>query len=83
MGELPPDVARSWDRIRRLSLQLLAGAALPDDLPRLARELINELEERRRLILTSRRGCARCCPGWPENLPDDDGRWYQPRVRRE
>ena len=55
VGDLPSDVARSWDRIRRLSLQMLAGAALADgDLPRLARELIDELEERRRLILTSR-----------------------------
>ncbi len=52
---LPPDVARSWDRIRQLDLQTLAGAALPDgDLPRLARDLLDELEERRRLILTSR-----------------------------
>ncbi len=55
LGNLPPDVAASWDRIRQLSLQVLAGAALADsDLPRLARELIDELEERRRLILTSR-----------------------------
>jgi hypothetical protein len=55
VGDLPPDVARSWDRIRRLSLQTLAGAAPADgDLPRLAQELIDELEERRRLILTSR-----------------------------
>ena len=53
--DLPPDVARSWDRIRRLPLRLLAGAALPDgDLPQLARDLLDELEERRRLILTSR-----------------------------
>jgi hypothetical protein len=53
--DLPPDVARSWDRIRQLSLQLLAGAAVADgDLPWLAQELIDELEERRRLILTSR-----------------------------
>ena len=53
--DLPPDVARSWDRIRQLSLPMLAGAALADgDLPRLAQELIDELEERRRLILTSR-----------------------------
>jgi hypothetical protein len=55
VGDLPPDVARSWDRIRRLSLQMLAWAALADgDLPRLAQELMDELEERRRLILTSR-----------------------------
>jgi hypothetical protein len=54
-GDLPPDVARGWDRIRRLSLQMLAGAALADgDLPRLAQELIEEIEGRRRLILTSR-----------------------------
>ena len=52
--DLPPDVARSWDRIRRLRLQPLAAELPDDDLPRLARELLDELEERRRLILTSR-----------------------------
>ena len=53
--DLPPDVARSWDRIRQLPLRPLAGAALPDgDLPQLARELLDEVEQRRRLILTSR-----------------------------
>lgn len=55
VGDLPSDVADSWDRLRQLSLQNLAGAALADgDLPRLAQELLEELEERRRLILTSR-----------------------------
>jgi hypothetical protein len=55
VGDLPPDVAASWDRIRQLSLPPLAEAAIGDaDLPRLAWELIDELEERRRLILTSR-----------------------------
>ena len=55
IGDLPPDVARSWDCIRQLSLRPLAGMALPGaDLPQLARELLDELEERRRLILTSR-----------------------------
>jgi hypothetical protein len=53
--DLPPDVARSWDRIRQLDLPPLAGTALPDsDLPQLAHDLLGELEERRRLILTSR-----------------------------
>jgi Sigma-70, region 4 len=53
--DLPPDVARSWGRIRQLDLRLLAGAELSDgDLPQLARDLLDELEERRRLILTSR-----------------------------
>jgi hypothetical protein len=52
---LPPDFARSWDRIRQLDLRPLAGVALPDgDLQQLARDLLDELEERRRLILTSR-----------------------------
>ena len=52
---LPTDVARSWDRIRQLDLRTLARAALPGgNLPQLARELLDELEERRRLILTSR-----------------------------
>ena len=55
MDVLPPDVTRSWDRICQLDLQTLAGAALPDDdLPQLARDLLDELEKRRRLILTSR-----------------------------
>jgi hypothetical protein len=53
--DLPTDVARSWDRIRQLDLRTLAEAALPDrDLPQLARDLLDELQERRRLILTSR-----------------------------
>ena len=52
---LPPDVVRSWDRISQLDLLTLAGAALPDgDLPQLARDLLDEVGERRRLILTSR-----------------------------
>ena len=55
IGDLPPDVARSWDCIRQLSLRPLAGMALLGaGLPQLARELLDELEERRRLILTSR-----------------------------
>ncbi len=53
--DLPADVARSWDRIRQLDLRPTAAATLPDgDLPQLARDLLDELEERRRLILTSR-----------------------------
>jgi Sigma-70, region 4 len=55
VGDLPPDVARGWDHIRQVSLRPLAGTALPDgDLARLAQELVDELEERRRLVLTSR-----------------------------
>jgi hypothetical protein len=55
VGGLPPDVARSWDLIRHLSLRPLAGTVLPaGDLARLAQELVDELEERRRLVLTSR-----------------------------
>ncbi len=53
--DLPPDVARSWDRVRQLGLRPLAGTELPDgDLPQLARDLLGEVEERRRLILTTR-----------------------------
>lgn len=53
--DLPPDVARSWERIGQLDLRLLARPALPDgDLPRLASNLLGEVEERRRLILTER-----------------------------
>jgi len=55
MEVLPPDVVRSWDRVRQLDLRTLAGIALPDgDLPQLTRDLLEEIEERRRLILTSR-----------------------------
>ena len=49
-GDLPPDVVRDWNRVRRSSLQVLAGAAVPGgDLASLAHELVNELDERRRL----------------------------------
>jgi Sigma-70, region 4 len=55
MEVLPPDITRSWDRIRQLDLATLAGTTLPDgDLAQLARDLLDELEDRRRLILTSR-----------------------------
>jgi hypothetical protein len=53
--DLPTDVARSWDHIRQLDLRTLAEATLPArDMPQLALDLLDELEERRRLILTSR-----------------------------
>jgi hypothetical protein len=53
--DLPPDVARSWDGLGQLGLEPLAGTALADgDLPRLACDLLGEVEGRRRLILTSR-----------------------------
>ena len=52
---MPPDVARCWDRLARLSLRPLAGPAEPDGhVARLAGELLGETDERRRLILTSR-----------------------------
>ena len=55
IADLPPDVARSWDRIGQLRLGPLGGAAPPDgDLAQPARDLLDEVEERRRLILTSR-----------------------------
>ena len=44
-------------------LQSLA-AALPDDVPQPARKLLEELEERRRLILTRRDACG-TRPTWP------------------
>lgn len=53
--DLPPDVAEGWDRVRQLRLRPLAGTELPDgDLAQLARDLLGEVEERRRLILTAR-----------------------------
>src|SRR5271166_766849 len=56
IAELPPDVARSWDRIRQLNLQSLTSTASPGhDLPQLAERLLGEVaDDRRRLILTSR-----------------------------
>jgi len=53
--DLPPDVASSWDRVRQLALRPLAGTGLADgDLAHMARDLLAGIEERRRLILTSR-----------------------------
>jgi hypothetical protein len=53
--DLPPDVAEGWDRIRQSGLRPLAGNELPDgDLAQMARDLLGEVEERRRLILTAR-----------------------------
>jgi len=51
--DLPPNVARSWDRIRQLRLRPLAAALPDDDLPQLARGLLEKMEEPRRLILIS------------------------------
>ena len=52
---IPPDVARAWDRLAQLSLRPLAGPAeLEDHVARLAEELLAEVDERCRLILTSR-----------------------------
>jgi hypothetical protein len=56
IAELPPDVARGWDRVRQLDLHSLTGTASSgDDLPRLAGRLLGEVaDDRRRLILISR-----------------------------
>jgi len=53
---LPPDVARSWDRIGQLDLQSITGPApTRRDLAQLAGRLLGEVaDDRRRLILTSR-----------------------------
>lgn len=52
--DLPPDVARSWDASASSVSRPWPGAAVPDgDLPQLAWDLLDELEERRRLILAS------------------------------
>jgi hypothetical protein len=54
--DLPPYVARSGDRIGQLGLRPLAGVALPNgDLPRLASDLLDEVEERRRTFPVARR----------------------------
>ena len=54
--ELPPDVARGWDRIGQLDLQSLTGTAPAGaGLPELAGHLLGEVaDDRRTLILTSR-----------------------------
>ena len=56
IAELPPDVARSWDRIAQLDLQALTGTVpAGHGLPLLAGRLLGEVaDDRRRLILTSR-----------------------------
>ena len=56
IARLPPEVARSWDRIGQLGLQALTGTAPAGrDLPELAGRLLGEVaDDRRRLILTSR-----------------------------
>lgn len=52
---MPADVARHWERLAQLSLRRLAGPAEPSqDLTQLARELLGETDERRRMILTYR-----------------------------
>jgi hypothetical protein len=52
---LPPDVAAAWDHIRQLELCLIAGQMLPKaSLAALAEELLAEVDQRRRLIVTSR-----------------------------
>jgi hypothetical protein len=53
--DLPPEVAEGWARVRQIGLRPLAGTELPDgDLAQLARDLLGEVGERRRLILTAR-----------------------------
>lgn len=56
IAQLPPDVARSWDRIGQLDLRSLTGPVPAGrDLPQLAECLLQEVaDDRRRLILTSR-----------------------------
>ena len=56
IAELPPEVARSWDRIGQLGLQALTGTAPAGrGLPELAGRLLGEVaDDRRRLILTCR-----------------------------
>jgi Sigma-70, region 4 len=61
---MPPDVARSWDRLAQLSLRPLAGPAEPQgQVARLAEELLGETDERCRLILTSRTFAPGVQPG--------------------
>jgi hypothetical protein len=53
--ELPPDVAAAWNHVRGLDLRLIAARLLPEaSLAELAEELLAEVDQRRRLIVTSR-----------------------------
>ena len=49
---LPPDIARAWDRITGRSVRSLAGPPA-EDLACLAEELLQQVDQRRRLILTA------------------------------
>jgi hypothetical protein len=51
---LPPDVTRAWDVVAGTSLRSLAEPPDEKDLPYLAEELLGQVGERRRLILTER-----------------------------
>jgi hypothetical protein len=51
---LPPEVARAWDLVTRTSLRSLAEPPDEKDLSYLATELLEQVGERRRLILTER-----------------------------
>jgi hypothetical protein len=53
--ELPPEVASAWNHVRQLDLRQLAGPLLPvTGLAGLAAELLAEVDQRRRMILTAR-----------------------------
>lgn len=52
---LPPDIARAWDHLRLLDLRPVAGSRIPrDELATLADQLLAELDDRSRVILTTR-----------------------------
>jgi len=51
--DLPADIAMCWDRVRQHPLLSPAGTILGADLERLAQKLLDEVDERRRLILLS------------------------------
>jgi Sigma-70, region 4 len=51
---LPPDIARAWELITGTSLRSLADPPDDEDLPYLAEDLLHEVDQRRRLILTAR-----------------------------
>jgi hypothetical protein len=53
-ADLPPDVTRAWKLIAETRLSLLADCPAEENLPDLAEDLLQQVDQRRRLILTTR-----------------------------
>jgi hypothetical protein len=60
-ADVPVDVAACWDCVRQHPLRPPAGTTLGKDLEQLAQELLDEVDEQRRLILLSRTFASKPC----------------------